>query len=70
MALQIPGGRGHLALPELGQQDLVDGPFPASGTDDVLLEEGTHCLRIDRDLAHIAIEFLAAFLAVKIDDHY
>ena len=24
---------------------------------------------IDRDLAHVAIEFLAAFLAVKIDDH-
>lgn len=67
--LQSQGGLGHLALAKLGKVHLIHREFPAIGANDGLAEGRAHCTFVNPDLADIAVEFPAAFLALEVDRH-
>jgi hypothetical protein len=66
---EIPGGFGHLALTEFCQPYLINGSTPAPWTNNWLFEIRTLGLFVDPNLADIAIKFLSALLALKVNCH-
>jgi len=66
---QTPSCLCHLTLSQLCEQHIIYREFPTHGADDILFEHGPHFVVRQRYLANIAIEFLPALRAFKIDGH-
>jgi hypothetical protein len=66
---KVPSCVGHLALTEFCKKHFVDLASPALRAKNGFFEIGAHGLFVDPYLAHVAIEFLAALFALKVDGH-